>query len=160
MSNVALVASPGGHLTQALAVAQALHDEHRFFVCVTGFEVVRDLQLPEAARVYRFPCWLNYSIPLGTTVSVIGALFEFIRVFRREKPDCIVSTGAEIALPALLVNKLFFRKPSLFIESLSRVREPSLTGRLAARLADRVFVQWPEVAEHYKGKAEYHGRLV
>jgi UDP-N-acetylglucosamine:LPS N-acetylglucosamine transferase len=88
------------------------------------------------------------------------ALWKFFRIFRRERVEYVISTGAEVALPALLVNRLFFHCPSLFIESVSRIDAPSLTGRIAYHLADRVFVQWPGLLRHYGPRAEYHGRLL
>ena len=35
----------------------------------------------------------------------------------------------------------------VYIESLSRITEPSLTYRLIAPVVSRVYVQWPELAE-------------
>jgi UDP-N-acetylglucosamine:LPS N-acetylglucosamine transferase len=160
MAKVALVSSAGGHLTQVLAVAADLAGEHDFFLCVTAFPAVRGLKVPEVRAVYYAPAYWRYSMPLGILASMLAALGTFWRLWRRERPDYLITTGAEIALPALLVNRLFFHKPSLYLESLTRLRDPSLTGRIASRLADRVFVQWPALLEFYGPKAEYHGRLL
>jgi UDP-N-acetylglucosamine:LPS N-acetylglucosamine transferase len=99
-------------------------------------------------------------MPFGVILSLLASFWMFVRVFRRERPDFIVTVGAEIAIPALLVNRLFFRRPSLYIESLACVEKPSLTGRITSHLADRVFVQWPGLLPHYGRRVEYHGRLL
>jgi len=160
MAKVCLVSSPGGHLTQILSIAAELADEHEFFLCITGFPAVRNIRLDEVRRIYGMPVYWKYQDPFGIIVSVVAALFQFVRVFRKERPDFLITTGAELALPALIVNKIFFRRPSLFIESVSRIASPSRTGRYASRLADRVFVQWPELLKAYGRRAEYHGRLL
>jgi UDP-N-acetylglucosamine:LPS N-acetylglucosamine transferase len=160
MAKVALVSSAGGHLTQVLAIAADLAGEHDFFLCITNFTAARDLALDEVRAVYYAPAWWGYGIPFGVLASLAAALGTFWRAFRRERPDFIITTGAEIAIPALVINKLFFRKPSLYVESLARTDRPSLTGRIVSRLADRVFVQWPALLDAYGPKAEYHGRLL
>ncbi len=160
MARVALVSSAGGHLTQAAAIAAALGPDHEAVLFVTGFPAVRDLALPEFARVHRLPCVWGYQQPFGILVSLALGVGHLVRLMRRERPDCLISTGAEVAIPALLVARLLFRRPTLYIESVSRIDTPSLTGRLCRHLAGRTFVQWPGLLDRFGGRAEYHGRLL
>jgi beta-1,4-N-acetylglucosaminyltransferase len=48
----------------------------------------------------------------------------------------------------------------VYVESIARVERLSLSGKIlhASRMADLLFVQWPEMAKRYKG-ATYAGRL-
>ena len=160
MAKVCLVSSPGGHLSEVLSAVEGGLGKHDFFLCVTGFETVRQVELEGVSRVYLAPVYWRYQMPFGVILSLLASLWMFVRVFRRERPDFIVTVGAEIAIPALLVNRLLFRRPSLYIESLACVEKPSLTGRIVAHLASRAFVQWPRLLDFYGSKAEYHGRLV
>lgn len=80
------------------------------------------------------------------------------RVFRREHPDVVISTGAGVAAPFIILARLM-RIRSVYIESITRISELSLTGRLVYPFADRLLVQWEELAANH-GKAEYHGRIV
>jgi len=160
MAKVCLVSSAGGHLTQAVSIARELAAEHECFLCITNFPAVRGMELDFVRRIYYLPMIWRYQQPLGVAVSLVAGFFRFVRILRRERPDVILSTGAEVALPALVVNRLFFRRPALFVESLSRIDTPSLTGRIAYHLADRLFVQWPGLLRHYGPRAEYHGRLL
>jgi hypothetical protein len=52
-------------------------------------------------------------------------------------------------------------KTTVFVESITRVKRPSLTGRILSRfrLCDRLFVQWPEAVKLYKG-AIYDGAVL
>jgi radical SAM superfamily enzyme YgiQ (UPF0313 family) len=92
-------------------------------------------------------------------VEFVKNLFRVAGVFRRERPDMVVSTGAEIAIPVVLVAKLF-RLPVVYIECGAQVTTPSVTGRLMYWLADTFLVQWPELVHAYGPRAVYRGSLV
>jgi len=160
MAKVLLVSSAGGHLAQILSVARGLGDEHEFILCVTRFPAVRGARIDDVARVYYAPMLLGYQQPFGVALSMFVGLFTFLRIFLKERPDFVMTTGAEIAIPALLVNKLLFRRPVLYIESLARTAAPSLTGRVCKRLVDRIFVQRPKLLDYYGKRGEYHGRVL
>lgn len=86
------------------------------------------------------------------------ALVNFFRaliILRKAQPDLVVSTGASLAVPFILASKLLGIK-TVFIESISRSSELSLTGRLVYNLADEFYVQWPECVKRYP-KAQYKG---
>jgi len=168
MAKVALISSAGGHLTEVLALVEDLAGEHEFLLVVTDYPAVRGMRLEGIDRIILAPTlWRNIESRLlkrprqlaGVALTMVWWLGTFWRLFRRERPDALISVGAEIAVPAYLVNRLFFRRPALYVESLARIQTPSLTGRLVARLADRVFVQWPAVRDRYGPRGEYHGRL-
>ena len=36
----------------------------------------------------------------------------------------------------------------------------TISGKLIGGISDKVIVQWPEMVDVYKGKAEYYGTLV
>jgi len=160
MAKVCLVSSAGGHLTQILTLANELAGEHEFFLCVTNFPAVRGMQLEEVGRIYYAPLYWQYQWPFGVIVSLLASLFMLARVFWKERPDFLFTTGAEIGIPALLVGRFLFRRPTLYIESLARIESPSLTGRICYYLAGRVFVQWPGLLGFCGPKAEYHGNLL
>jgi UDP-N-acetylglucosamine:LPS N-acetylglucosamine transferase len=169
MAKIALISSAGGHLAEVLSVGWELVPEHELVVCVTGFPAGRHVKIDDVKRLYHLPTpWRYCTWPvagriLQWTGIVLGQALDLVRftwIFLRERPDALISVGAEIAIPAFLVNKLLFRRPSLYIESLARIGTPSLTGRVLRRLAGRVFVQWPTVLDYYGGAAEYHGRLL
>jgi UDP-N-acetylglucosamine:LPS N-acetylglucosamine transferase len=70
------------------------------------------------------------------------------RVVRRTRPDAILSTGAALAVPFFLVGRLHGSR-LVYVESLTRTRGLSLSGRMVYRLADAFFVQWPDVAARH-----------
>jgi len=160
MAKVCVVTSPGGHLAEVLGALGDAVSRHDCFVCVTGFPNVRGIRIRDVRRTYCLPVFWRYQEPFGILASLLVSLPIFLWIFLTERPDALVSAGAEVALPAFLVNRLFFRKPALYIESITRLHVPSATGRWIARLATRIFVQWPEVLKFYGDKAEYPGGLL
>lgn len=75
-------------------------------------------------------------------------LWEAWIVLRRERPSVMLSAGAGPIVPFALVGKLF-GIPTVYIETLAQVVEPSLTGRIMYRLADKFFYQWKSLAPHF-----------
>lgn len=161
MAKILLVSSAGGHLAEILSVARPLAGEHEFVLCVTRFPAVRGATIDDVSRVYYAPMLLGYQQPFGVALSMLVGLWTFLRIFLKERPDAVMTAGAEVAVPAFLVNRLLFRRPALYLESLARIETPSLTGRIVSRLATRTFVQWPKLLDIYgPGRAEYHGRVL
>lgn len=74
---------------------------------------------------------------------VLRNLFEAFRILRHERPDVILSTGAGPVVPFALVGRALFGTRVVFIETITRVSRPSLTGRIMYRLAHDFIVQWP-----------------
>ena len=80
-------------------------------------------------------------------------------ILAKERPFAIISTGAEIAIPAFLLGKVLGMR-LVFVESLCRVSKPSGTGFLLYPLADLFLVQWPQLVNSYGPRAEYAGAVL
>ncbi len=70
---------------------------------------------------------------------------------RRAKPDCIVCVGSAMAVPLGLAARMLGIR-LVFVESITGFGRPSLTARLVShlRLADRLYVQWPDSIRFYR----------
>ncbi len=146
-TKLCLVCSHGGHLSEMLALNDAFKDCDSFYFCYDA-ETTRGL--PRAYRVANKPL---------SPIAFLANLGRLVRIFRRERPDAIVSTGAEIAITAVLVGKAF-RVPLIYIECGAQVSTPSTTGRLLYYVADRFYVQWPELLAAYGPGAKFVGSLI
>jgi beta-1,4-N-acetylglucosaminyltransferase len=139
---IGLVCSAGGHLTEMLELLPAFDGADLFFVTYAG---IREKELTQRFRVYGLA-------PIGLSpMCMLRTMPRAWRILRSERPDVIVSTGSEIALPFFLLARLT-RIRSIFIES--------GTGRLAYPLADAFFVQWQQLRSRYGPKARYEGGLL
>jgi hypothetical protein len=135
-SDVILVCSAGGHLLQLWALRAAWEELSRAWV-VASFEKsdVRSLLAGEDVYFPHTPTARNVKNALQNAVLAF-------RLIRRLRPKVIVSTGAAVAVPFAWVGRLLGVRV-VWVESLARTTTPSLSYRLVAPVADRVYIQWP-----------------
>lgn len=142
-----LVASSGGHLLQLVQLADVWGREDRAWVT---FKKPDALSLLEGEHTI----FAHHPTNRNAFNLVLNSLLA-IRVFLRLRPKVVLSTGAGVGVPFCWVGRAFGARV-IFVESFSRITEPSLAGRLVHPVAHRFFVQWPEMLERYR-KAEYRG---
>jgi beta-1,4-N-acetylglucosaminyltransferase len=80
------------------------------------------------------------------------------RVIRAIRPCAVVTTGAGVAVPFAWLAWMH-RIPVIYVESLTRIGELSLTARLIAPVVDHLYVQWPELAER-EPRALFRGAIL
>ncbi|KAK4252726.1 hypothetical protein QN277_014464 [Acacia crassicarpa] len=105
----------------------------------------------------------SYVTSIWTTlIAMIHALWLMIKI----RPQVILCNGPGTCIPicaiAFLFKVLGIRWSSIFyVESIARVRRLSLSGLLLYkfRMADQLFVQWPQLQRKYP-RATYVGRLM
>lgn len=92
-------------------------------------------------------------------------LFQFIKSFstiwkimKKERPTHIVSFGAMCTVPVCVIGKLMKIKV-IHVESFTRIKDISLTGKILYPLADLFIVQWRPLVRKYP-KAIYGGKLL
>lgn len=109
----------------------------------------------------RTPPARSYTFPNLTSRPwhALPVLVQAVRILARERPDWVVSNGAELAVPVFIAARMLGTR-TLFIESLCRVESPSLTGRLIYPLANVFLVQWPQLVDRYGPRARYEGGLL
>ncbi len=143
--SVCLACSGGGHLTELLLLKDFFSNKKHFFVT---FKRQNTLDLKNE-KIY------FVSDPKRNFFLFAVNFFESLKIFLKEKPKIILSTGAGVAIPICFIGKLFGSK-IIFVESYCRINEPSFSGKIIYRIADLFVVQWPEMLKHYP-KAKYFG---
>ena len=141
---IGVVCSDGGHLTEMSQLMGAFEGHETFFIT---YNVVGGRDLGKAYQL---------KILKKNPLRYLSAIPTIAKILRKEKPDLIVSNGAEIAIPTLYLAKLFGIK-IIFIESWCRINKPSTTGKLIYPIADVFLVQWRQLLKKYGKKAEYKG---
>ncbi len=159
MKKIGIICSSGGHLTQALSIMEAFK-EYEVFLVVHNFPSLKEIQLEEVKKIYHLRILLGYSSWVAFLSTAFVNLFQFIQIFLKEKPSVLFSTGAEIAVPAFYIGKIFFRTRLIFLETLTRVRNLSYTGKVLYPIVDLFLVQWSELLSEKRPKAIYKGRLI
>lgn len=144
---ICLTCSHGGHLAEMLQLQEAFEGHQTFFITYDSART-RELKRKYLLRnIGKNPLLMAY------------AFASIFRILRRERPKLIISTGAEIAIPAFYLAKLLGIK-TIFIESWTRVVQPTGTGRIVYPVADVFLVQWQRLLTRYGKKAKYEGAIV
>jgi UDP-N-acetylglucosamine:LPS N-acetylglucosamine transferase len=131
-----LVSSTGGHLLQLVALRDAWEGfEH---VWVT-FDAADSRALLAGEQVVHAHGPTNRNVP-----NQLRNLVLAWQVVRRVRPAVMVTTGAGVAVPFAWVGRLFGARV-VYVESLTRIDQASLTYRLIRPVVSRTYVQWPEL---------------
>ena len=136
--DVLLVCTGGGHLLQLWSLRDAW-SEHVCAWVVASHEGSDVDSLLADERVYRAHSHASRSVGKLVRNSLLA-----LRLLHELQPRVIITTGAAVAVPFAWVGRLYGIRV-VYVESLARTRRPSLSCRLVAPVADRVYVQWPEL---------------
>ena len=136
---ICLACSAGGHLSEMLQLKEFYSKYDHFFVT---FKRADSESLAQKEKV------LFVELPARNPVATIKCFFQSISILRKEKPDLIVSTGADAGLVVCVAAKLLGKK-IVFIESFCRPLKPGISGRIAYMFADLFIYQWKELEKYY-----------
>ena len=143
---ICLVCSHGGHLSEILRLGEAFEGHETFFIT---YDSVRTRALQHR--------YLLKNIGRNP-LMMARAAFSIFKILWAERPRLIVSTGSEIAIPAFYIAKLL-RIKTIFVETWTRVLEPTGTGRIVYPVSDIFLVQWERLLAKYGKKARYEGGI-
>lgn len=150
MNKIALVCSSGGHLLELLQLRECFEQHPHFWV--TFFTEDAQVLLKDELAYWA------YSPTNRSLNKFVKNIFLAWKILKLERPTHIITTGAGVAVPFFFLAKLFSVK-TIYLESLARLENLSLSGRLVYFLADHFLVQWEELARRYR-RAIYGGRVV
>jgi beta-1,4-N-acetylglucosaminyltransferase len=136
------ICSSGGHLLQLLALRPAWQPFDRVWVV---FDKSDTRSLLKGERVVHAHGPTNRSVRNLLRNTILAA-----RTLRAERPAAILTTGAGVAVPFAWIGRLW-GVPTVYIESFTRIEQLSLSARLIAPVASRLYVQWPELAARAPG---------
>jgi UDP-N-acetylglucosamine:LPS N-acetylglucosamine transferase len=142
-----LVCTSGGHFSTMMGLKQFWSAYQREWVTHVKADTE---QLRGQENVY----WIQKQEARDLWIAIIN-FFRALFILRQSRPDLVLSTGASIAVPFILASKLLGIK-TVFVESISRSTDLSMTGKLVQNLVDEIYVQWPECTKLYP-KAQYKG---
>ncbi len=145
-----LACTSGGHFATMRSLKPFWNAHERVWVtdCKGDTQVLDD----QHEAVY----WLPYQGPRDwcALVKNLPATFQLLS---HERPDMVVSTGASISINFAIVARLLGIK-FMYVESISRAQELSLSGKLVYWLAHEFYVQWPGLCKRYP-RAIYRGMV-
>lgn len=143
----------GGHTTRGLILSKQVKHE-KFYIVPWESEVTKQ----KVGKNYFSVISPRFRAKDSRVMSAVRTLFLFLHslfIFLIVRPDVLISTGSGLTLPPFLVARVFGIK-TIFIESPSRVYNPSIAGRLLLGKVNLWLSSWPELAKRYLG-VEYEG---
>ena len=145
---ICFVSSSGGHWEQLVKLKVLADKYNGFFVTEkTHFDA------PLASYFMMQTDLKDKLMPFKMAVNSIRAL----KIWFKERPDLIITTGTMVAYPFYLLS-VVFRKKFIFIETFGRANMPTVAGKLMEKHSDLFIVQWESQKKFYK-KAVYGGCL-
>lgn len=145
---VCIVSSCGGHLTEVRALKPAYERYLHFYVLNDKALLPADM----ASNTY----FITHS---ERDWRLFLNLWEAYNILLRERPQLILSTGAGPAVPFALVGRFLFGCRVVFVETITRIQAPSMTGRIMYWLAHDFFYQWASLARFFP-RGRFGGPLV
>ena len=145
---VCIVSSCGGHLTEVRCLMKAYEQYQHFYVLNDRVLLPSDMEGKTYFIAHSERDW-----------KTLLNLWEAYKILRRERPQVVLSTGAGPIVPFALVARFLFGARVVFVETITRVYTPSLTGRIMYRLAHLFFYQW-EALGRYFPKGRFVGTVV
>lgn len=142
-----LVSSSGGHWEQ-LQKLQPLVEKY------DGFYVTERVRFPEQAKYFMIQTDLKDRLMIP---KMIVNSFRALKIWIKERPDFVITTGTMVAYPFYLLS-IIFRKKFIYIETFGRADMPTKAGKMMEKHSALFIVQWESQVKHYK-KAIYGGCL-
>ena len=153
----------GGFLWEAQALIKGLGKDYDYHFVTTPDALVKVgvADIPEGdVHIIKKPTTMNVKSSLKKVKNTLRSFRDACKVIRKVDPFAVICVGSSIAIPLCFWAKCF-RKKAIFVETITRISKPSLTGKIIStlKLCDRFYVQWPEAVRLYKG-AVYGGMVV
>ena len=154
-----IILGEGGHTKQMLKLVDLLGSIYDYHYVISKEDNLSASHIKYPGPIYRL------TRPRGKHTRAMDSVFrtfltgiESLWVLLRVRPAAILSTGPAIAVPVSIIGKLLGAR-IIFVETSSRIKALSLTGRIMYWWADLFFVQRPQLAEKLP-RAIYAGRLL
>lgn len=153
----------GGHFTPAMAVISELQAKgYKHFVWVghkfnqagdkepsAEYKSVTTRHIPfvdlKAGKLSR--SWAKDEMVAGiiNLLKIPWGFISSVYIMLKHKPDLILSFGGYLALPIVVVGKLFGKR----IITHEQTAVTGLTNQLIPRFADKILIAWPSSAKYY-----------
>jgi len=153
-----IVLGEGGHTKEMVRLIDQLGPDIDYSYVLVDDDELSEGKITRPGPVYRVirPRDKAHNL-VGDVIKALRCAVQGARVVRRVRPDAFLSTGPSVAVPVAVVARLVGARV-IFVETGSRVRALSMTGRIMYRVAHLFFVQWEPLRSRYP-RARYAGRL-
>lgn len=137
-AKICLISSSGGHFEQ-LSMLKKLGEKYDIFWVTekSDYKGNADYYLPSTGS----------NDPLFPIQMSINGV-ETLKIWKKEKPDFVITTGTMVAIPMCLLAKVKGKKV-IYIETFARVTDCTRAGKMMYKIADLFIYQWEELKKYY-----------
>lgn len=145
---VLAIASGGGHWEQLMMLREDM----------SAYEIVFATTGPGLAERSKISnSYLITDCNRDRVLDNLRCIRDLIKIFAKERPNIVMSTGAAPGLLGLALGKITGAKV-IWIDSVANSERLSLSGRLAGYIADLWVTQWPHLSA--KGGPKFFGSVL
>jgi len=145
------VSSGGGHWVELLRLKPLLNDYNVIYATVSDC-YKEDLSDEKFYSIKDATRWNWF--------AMTKLCLQLARILHKEKPDIVLSTGAAPGYLGLRLAKRFSNARTIWIESLARVNNLSVSGLRVEPYADLWLTQWPYPDGKKPDKLQYKGSVL
>jgi UDP-N-acetylglucosamine:LPS N-acetylglucosamine transferase len=157
---VLLTAGGGGHTGYALALATALKPKAKLIFLIDKKDGLSRARLSPLGEVVSVTKPRQPGMPLWKFICrFIICGFQSLWIWLKHRPDVVVSTGSNIAIPICIVAKLLGSR-IVNVEDSVRIFSSSKTSKYLDLISEVTLLQWKEQSEFHSKKGRYVGLLL
>jgi UDP-N-acetylglucosamine:LPS N-acetylglucosamine transferase len=152
---ILFVLGSGGHTTRGVILSNQIEGK-KYFIVPWESEVTKQ----KVRSNYFSVLSPRFRAKDNIFMTVLRTLFLFLHslvILFYVRPNIVISTGSGLTVPPFLCAA-FFGIKTIYIESPSRVYNPSLAGKILMGKTTLWLSSWPELAQRYAG-IEYRGMI-
>jgi beta-1,4-N-acetylglucosaminyltransferase len=131
-ANIIGISSGGGHLSELVKSIPSSHEDKVVYVTFKNGHTKDTLK----DKTHFFVIDPHIS-KMKFLINFIQSFFLYVKL----RPKVIISTGAGIAIPLIIIGK-FFKTKIVFVESGARIYKPSKTASFLYKYSDLFIIQY------------------
>lgn len=137
--SICIPSSCGGHLKEVLMHKDAYSDHNIIYILN---DKINNREFLINNKVYFITHIENYFF-------LFINFFEAYKILRKFKPDLVISTGASPAFVVSIISKFLYKSKIIYIESITRIKSPSKTGKLMYYISDLFLYRHPSLSRFF-----------
>lgn len=157
MKKILFISSTGGHLTELLQMSP-IFPRYDSYIMTEKQKNNLFLKNKYGKDKVFFMIPGSYTGIINKLKYPVILLFNTVIsffVFKKIKPDCVITTGAHNSVPMCFIAHKAGCKV-IFIETFAALEKPTKAGSMIYKIADHFIVQWENMLKFYP-KAEFGG---
>jgi len=157
---ILLTAGGGGHTGYALALAGALKPKATLLFLIDKNDSLSRARLSPLGEIVPVTKPRQPGMPLWKFICrFIFCGLQSLWIWLRHRPDVVVSTGSNIAIPVCIVGRAFGSR-IVNVEDSVRIFSSSKTSKYLDLISEFTLLQWTEQLEFHRKKGKYVGLLL